>query len=259
MRFRSWKATRPKFVEFRSSRGFITFVVSFAGATDVFMYGLIVPVTPTALQTRLGFSDGNVQAWTSILLALFGGALLVSSPIVGYVADRTESRRWPYLCGLVGLGAATVLLCVGTNIGFWIAGRLFQGVAAATVWVVGNALLADTVGQDKVGEAIGYTVMASSIGTVAGPLLGGVVYQNGGYYAVFGLAFGLIGLDIILRLALIERKDSIKWLGPEIVPPVAEQEVTEQQHVMDNAATAKGSQGLPTADSCSHWVGQEYS
>lgn len=236
-------------VELRSSRWFITFVVSFAGATDVFVYGLIVPVTPTALHTRLGFSDGNVQVWTSILLALFGGALLVSSPIVGYIADRSESRQWPYLCGLAGLGAATALLCVGRHIGFWIAGRLFQGAAAATGWVVGNALLVDTVGIDGVCEAIGYTGMASGVGTVAGPLLGGVVYENCGYYAVFGLAFGLIGLDIVLLLTLIERRHLVKWLGPEMAPPVAEREATEQ-HVTENAA-AEGPESLPTAGSCS--------
>jgi hypothetical protein len=33
-----------------------------------------------------------------------------------------------------------------------------------------------------------------------------------GYYAVFGLAFGIIGLDIFLRLVLIEKKDALKWL-----------------------------------------------
>jgi MFS family permease len=107
------------------------FVISFATATDIFMYGLIVPVTPTALHDRVGLSEGSIQSWTSILLALYSAALLAFSPLVGYLADRSESRRWPLLIGLVALGAATALLCIGTNIGLWIAGRLFQGAAAA--------------------------------------------------------------------------------------------------------------------------------
>jgi Arabinose efflux permease len=194
------------------------FVVAFATGTDIFMYGLIVPVTPTALKDRAGISDRDIQSWTSILLALYSAALLAFAPVVGYIADRAESRRWPLLVGLVALAAATALLCVGTHIGLWIVGRLFQGAAAAVVWTAGLALMVDTVGKDDLGQAIGYVSMAISVGTLAGPLLGGVVYENGGYYAVFGLAFAFIALDIILRLLLIERRHAIKWLAPEMRP-----------------------------------------
>ncbi|KAJ6118596.1 Tetracycline resistance protein TetA/multidrug resistance protein MdtG [Penicillium samsonianum] len=194
------------------------FVVAFATGTDIFMYGLIVPVTPTALKERVGIAEGNIQSWTSILLALYSAALLAFAPVVGYVADRAESRRWPLLVGLVALAAATALLCVGTHIALWIVGRLFQGAAAAVVWTAGLALMVDTVGKDDLGQAIGYVSMAISVGTLAGPLLGGVVYENGGYYAVFGLAFAFIALDIILRLLLIERRHAIKWLAPEMTP-----------------------------------------
>ncbi|KAJ5718465.1 hypothetical protein N7488_004111 [Penicillium malachiteum] len=210
--------TRPKLVELRSAKWFIMFTVSFAASTDIFMYGLIVPVTPTALERKVGIPSDKIQSWTSILLALYSAALLAFSPIVGYLADRFENRRWPLLLGLVALGAATALLCIGTDIALWVVGRLFQGAAAAVVWTVGVALLVDTVGKDGLGQAIGYVSMSLSIGTVAGPLLGGVLYQNGGYYSVFGLAFGLIGIDIFLRLVLIEKKVAARWLSPEKRP-----------------------------------------
>ncbi|KAJ5792610.1 uncharacterized protein N7503_008588 [Penicillium pulvis] len=230
--------TRPKLVEIRSSKWFIIFTVSFAAATDYFMYGLIVPVTPTALQRRVGVPEDQVQSWTSILLALYSAATLAFSPIVGYLADRTESRRWPLLFGLVALGAATALLCVGTSIGLWVAGRLCQGAASAVVWTVGIALLVDTVGKDGFGQAVGYVSMALSMGTVAGPLLGGVLYQHGGYYSVFGLAFGLIGIDIFLRVVLIEQKHAIKWLAPEMRPLSPTREKAEEGAAIDSAVPA---------------------
>jgi MFS family permease len=149
--------------------------------------------------------------------------LTTPSAIIGYLADRAGSRRWPFLLGLVLLAAATALLCIGTDIGLWIAGRLFQGAAAAVVWTVGIALLVDTVGKEGLGQAIGYVSMSLSIGTLAGPLLGGVLYQHGGYYSVFGLAFGLIGIDILLRLVLIEQKHAARWLTPERRPLSPEQ------------------------------------
>ena len=180
-----------------------------------------------------------VQSWTSILLALYSAALLAfsrkwlqltyfklslwiantSPAVVGYLADRFENRRWPLLIGLVALGGATALLCVGTSIALWVVGRLFQGTAAAVVWTVGVALLVDTVGKDGLGQAIGYVSMSLSIGTVAGPLLGGVIYQDGGYYSVFALAFALIGVDIFLRVVLIEKKHAAQWLDNEKSAP----------------------------------------
>ncbi|KAJ5690787.1 hypothetical protein N7462_005179 [Penicillium macrosclerotiorum] len=217
-RLGSQKPVRPKFLELRSARWFILFTVSFAACTDIFLYGLIVPVTPTALERRVGLTEDQVQSWTSILLALYSAALLASSPVVGYLADRAESRRWPFLIGLAALAAATALLCVGTNLGLWIAGRLFQGATAAVVWTVGIALLVDTVGKEGLGQAIGYVSMSLSLGTLAGPLLGGVLYEHGGYYSVFGLAFGFIGIDIFLRLVLIEKRHAARWLASETRP-----------------------------------------
>ncbi|KAL3483835.1 major facilitator superfamily domain-containing protein [Aspergillus germanicus] len=203
--------TQQRFLKLRSSKSFIVFMVAFAVSTDIFMYGLLVPVTPTALKTKLGIAEDKTQSWTSILLALYSAAFLVFSPIFGHLADRAKSRRWPLLLGLVVLGIATALLCIGTHIAIWIVGRLLQGAAVAVVWAVGLALLVDTVGADELGQAIGYVSMGLSIGVLAGPLVGGVVYEHGGYYAVFGVAFALIGIDLVLRLIVIEKEDAAPW------------------------------------------------
>ena len=113
------------------------------------------------------------------------------------------------------MGASTALLCVGTHLGLWIAGRLFQGASAAVVWTVGAALLVDTVGKEGLGQAMGYLGMGMTIGIMGGPLIGGVVYARGGYYAVFALAFALVGVDIVLRLTMIEKKHAVRWIEQE--------------------------------------------
>ncbi|KAL3463900.1 MFS transporter [Aspergillus heterothallicus] len=204
--------TRPYMVEWRASKGFIIFVVCFAVLTDILLYGIIVPVTPTALNERAGIGEDDEQRWTSILLGLYGGGVLAFSPPAGYLADRIESRRWPLIAGLVALGASTALLCVGTHIGLWIAGRLCQGASAAVVWTVGCALLVDTVDQDGLGQALGYIGMGMTFGAMGGPLIGGALYEHGGYYSVYALAFALIALDIVFRVVLIERRHAVRWL-----------------------------------------------
>lgn len=75
------------------------------------------------------------------------------------------------------------MLCIGSSIVVLILGRLFQGIAAAVVWVVGLALLVDTVGKDEIAKSMGIVSAATSGAVFLGPLLGGVVYDRGGYYA----------------------------------------------------------------------------
>jgi MFS family permease len=50
-----------------------------------------------------------------------------------------------------------------------------------------------------------------SVGLILGPVLGGVIYQTRGYYAAFGLAFSFIGLDLVLRIILVEKKIAVRY------------------------------------------------
>lgn len=77
--------------------------------------------------------------------------------------------------------------------------------------MIGLALLADTVPQGNLAQAMGYVSLGMSLGALTAPLLGGVVFDNAGYDAVFGMAYGLIVLDIILRLLLVEKRVAARW------------------------------------------------
>ena len=209
----------PYLLEIRSSKLFILSTICIAVFTDIFLYGIIVPVLPFALSTRAGVPESSVQSWISILLACYGAALLVCSPLAGWYADRSSSRRLPLLFGLFALGGATVMLCLARTVWLLILGRVLQGLSAAIVWTVGQALLVDTVGQKEIGETLGWISLSMSVGILLAPLLGGVVYHGAGYYAVYYMAFGLIFLDIILRLALIEKKIARQWHVEEVEDP----------------------------------------
>lgn len=112
------------------------------------------------------------------------------------------------------LAIATVLLCVGTSVYLVIISRLLQGLSTAAVYSIGLALLVDTVGRDEVGQWMGFALSSSSIGLVVSPVLGGLVYSQAGYYAVFVMILGIIAIDIVLRLVAIEKKVAAKWISP---------------------------------------------
>ncbi|KAG9986991.1 MFS general substrate transporter, partial [Aureobasidium melanogenum] len=182
--------TPPAFLEIRSSKWLIISTVAAAVFTDVFLYGIVVPVLPFALSGRAGIAEDHVQSMISVLLAVYGGALLIGAPISG----------------------STIFLVVGNSLALIVVGRILQGLSAAVVWVVGLALLQDTVGSESIGQAMGYVGIAMSLAYLLGPLLGGIVFERAGYYAVFAMAFALLGIDAILRLLMIEKSVASKWV-----------------------------------------------
>ena len=74
------------------------------------------------------------------------------------------------------------------------------------------------------------------------PLLGGVVLAKAGYNAVFGMTFGIIGVDIILRLLLIEMMTAMTWVEkPEDEPHKEKQQSELEQYTRGQAVEQKES------------------
>ena len=94
--------------------------------------------------------------------------------------------------------------------------RFLQGLSAAIVWTVGLALLVDTVGQQDVGQWMGYVLTSVNAGILVAPLAGGLLYDSLGYLSLFVVMVGLIAVDILLRLVMMERKPTVKWRDPGI-------------------------------------------
>ena len=103
-----------------------------------------------------------VQTSVSNLLAAYAGASVVSSPIAGFLADKMGSRQLPFLLGLIALLLATILLAIGDSYSGLVIARLLQGLSAAVVWVVGLALLVETVGPENLGAVIGTVTCTGS-------------------------------------------------------------------------------------------------
>lgn len=164
-----------------------------------------------------------------MLLASFGAAQLLgsrSSPIYrfeiseadlsialcGWFADRSSSRRNPFLLGLCINAVATAIFGLAKNVYILALSRFLQGLSAAIVWTVGLALLVDTVGQREIGQWMGYVLTSVNVGILVAPLAGGLLYDSLGYLSLFIIMVGLITIDISLRLIMVEKKTAAKWM-----------------------------------------------
>lgn len=147
--------TRPWGLRWRSSTFFITATVGTSLFTDLFLYGLIIPLLPFILRDRLHIGADQIQILVSGLLAAYAAASLIFSLVAGIVADLGSSRKLSFLAGLIALFIATVMLFLGQSVTVIALARVLQGASAAVVWTVGLALLLDTVGSDDLGKTMG--------------------------------------------------------------------------------------------------------
>ncbi|KAI0602506.1 major facilitator superfamily domain-containing protein [Biscogniauxia sp. FL1348] len=205
------RGNRPLGLRWRSNTLFIISTVAVGLFTDLFLYGLVVPVLPFLLRDRMAIPDDEIQSYVSSLLAAYAGASVVSSLPAGWVADKLSSRQAPFLSGLGALLAATVMLAFGRSIVVLFIARLLQGMSAAIVWTIGLAMVLDTVGSQNLGKVIGSIFSFISVGELMSPVIGGVLYEKTGYVGVFGVASGLLGLDFLMRLLLIEKKTAARF------------------------------------------------
>ena len=147
--------SKPIGLRWRSSTFFIVSTVGIGLFTDLFLYGLVVPILPFILRDRVQLQPDQIQSHVSALLAAYAGASVLFSLPAGIIADKLPTRQLPFLTGLAALLLATLLLFLGQNVAVLVVARILQGISAAVVWTVGLALVLDTVGPDNLGKTIG--------------------------------------------------------------------------------------------------------
>ncbi|OQO05665.1 hypothetical protein B0A48_09757 [Cryoendolithus antarcticus] len=203
----------PYGLEWRSNTFFIIATVAVGLFCDLFLYGLVVLILPFMLQDRIGLPKDQIQGHVSGLLAAYAASSVVFSPLAGIISDKISTRQGPFLGGLAALLSATILLFIGQNLATLYVARILQGLSAAVVWSIGLTLCLETVGPENLGKTIGTVISFASVGSLAAPAIGGVLYEKSGYTGVFGVGFAVLAVDFIMRVMVIEKKVARKYPG----------------------------------------------
>ncbi|KAH9865148.1 hypothetical protein IAQ61_009095 [Plenodomus lingam] len=151
----------------------------------------------------------NVQLTTSLVIAAFSIADFFGAPLCAWYVDRTASLQLPWYFGIVLITAGSILFGTSTNIAMLMCSRILHGLSSSILYTVGLAVLVDTIDKEEVGKWMGTAMSCNNIGIIVSPLLGGIVYDQAGKNAVFGIMLGLGALDILLRVTMKERLRTI--------------------------------------------------
>jgi MFS family permease len=171
---------------------------------ESFLYGFLVPILPYMFRNRLNLDISQTQRLTSAVLSLHGFISAVSGPVIGHFADKTLDRKTPLLLSLAGCIAGTIMVACSRVLPFLFLGRILQGVAGSTAWIVGLATVADTLGQDNMGTVMGVIMSFVNAGMISGPMVSGIMLEVAGYWLTWCVPLLVLVVDVIARLLMIE-------------------------------------------------------
>lgn len=148
-----------------------------------FMASVDATVTNVALHTLgtdLHSSVGSVQ-WviTGYLLSL-----AATIPVSGWAARRFGARAL-YIAALALFAGSSGLCALANSLGMLVACRVLQGVAAGILSPLSQLITAEVVGPDQMGRVLGRVWVATALGAVLGPSLGGVIVDSLGWRWIF--------------------------------------------------------------------------
>src|SRR3954451_14792501 len=177
-------------------------------------------VVSTALPRIISDLGGSQSSYTWVVTSTLL-ALTVSTPVWGKLADLFDRK-----------------LLIQTGLGIYIAGSMLAGLSQSTGWLIGcrviqglgvggltalvQIILSDLVSPRERGRYSGYLGAVFGIGTVAGPLLGGVVTDSFGWRWCFyiGVPFGVAAFVVLqrtLHLPRRRREVSIDYAGAALI------------------------------------------
>jgi MFS family permease len=147
-------------------------------------YAVITPLLPELSTT---FDLSKTQA--GVLTASYGVGTLVGSIPMGWLVARAGVRITLQL-GLALMVVGSVAFPLAETAPALDAARFVQGVGSAGVWTAALGWLVRSVPAQRRGASIGSALAAATIGSLFGPVLGGVA-SAAGTELVFCVAAGL--------------------------------------------------------------------
>jgi EmrB/QacA subfamily drug resistance transporter len=156
-------------------------------------------VVSAALPTIIADLGAGQSTYTWVVTATLL-TMTISTPIWGKMADLFNRKQLIQL-GIIIYVVGSVLAGFATSSAWLIACRALQGVGVGALTALVQVILSDLVSARERGRYMGYLGAVFGVGTVAGPVIGGVLTDSLNWRWCFfiGVPFALAALVLLQR------------------------------------------------------------
>lgn len=161
-----------------STRLFLAVVAS--GVFVTVLTGTMVNVALPLMRSEFGASAAGV-GWVFTAYSL---AYAIGIPLYGRLSDFFGVRR-VFSLGLLGFAAGGLICALAPSLEVLVLGRLVQGIGGAAVPALASVAVAKVLPAGERGGALGLVASSVGVGSVVGPIVGGVFGQLVGWRALF--------------------------------------------------------------------------
>ncbi|MGA7989638.1 MAG: MFS transporter [Candidatus Dormiibacterota bacterium] len=169
-------------------------------AVDTYVIVLALPV----IMTDIGIGIDQLQAATPIISGFLLGYVVVM-PLIGRLSDIHGRRPLLLLC-LAVFAAGSLVTASAHDLGSVVAGRALQGLGGGGLVPVTLGLVADVWPADRRGVPLGVVGGVQELGSVLGPLYGGLILTVARWETIFWLNLP-IAAALGIGLAVAGRSD----------------------------------------------------
>lgn len=165
--------------------------------------GLISEIAYPLLILRLGGDD--TQAGTVVTCALV--TMAICEIPGGHLADRFDRRTLMIVADLVRFAAvgSLPLAMAWSGLGYpqIVAVAIIDGAATGVFLPATTGLLRDLVGRERIGQALGHTQVWRAAVVIAGPILGGLLFEVRAFlpFAADAISF-VVSAGLLLRVSV---------------------------------------------------------
>jgi EmrB/QacA subfamily drug resistance transporter len=121
-------------------------------------------------------------------------------PVTGWAARRFGAKR-VYMVSLVLFTAGSALCAVAASTTSLVLFRVLQGVGGGMIMPVGQLIMAQVAGPQRMGRVMGIVSMPAMLAPILGPVVGGAILQNLHWSWIFlvNLPVGVVAFALAWR------------------------------------------------------------
>src|SRR5256712_889838 len=193
-------------------------VATILASSMAFIDGSVVNVALPVIQKELNATTSDVQ-WIVEAYSLFLAALI----LVGGSLGDSFGRRRIFAIGIAVFALASIWCGLSPNVLQLIVARAIQGIGGALLVPGSLAIISASFSKDQRGRAIGTWSGFTSITSLVGPVLGGVLVEYASWRWVFFLNVPLAAIVLsVLFWRVPESRDEdatggLDWWGTLLV------------------------------------------